>query len=302
MNMDGIRLAVVAQALSTDPRQAARAARMMGVGGLQFDGALSGLDLTQLAASGRREFRHVVSSQDQTIASLRGDAGTRGFSVGADVDHAIARISKLMEAAVGLGAPLVCVDLGPLPAAPNLAPQKPKVDPAMAGLIILPASASAPPAAPEPPAPPPDPAFLSQVNAALDELGRRADRYSCVVAFRSELASLASLKQAVTSVNCPWFGIDLDPVAVARDRWDLDETFSQFEPLIRHVRGRDAIVGTENRTKPAAIGGGNVHWDQLLGNLRESNYHGWITIDPLELNDRMAGADAGIQYLKKLLG
>ena len=304
MKVDGIRLAVVAQALSADPRQAARASRLMGVEGLQFDGVSSGLDLTQLSASGRREFRHILSSQDQAIASLRGDAGTRGFSVGADVDQAIARISKLMEAAAGLNTPLVCVDLGPLPAAPNVAPPKPKVDPAMAGLIILPESASnshAPSSASEPPAPPPDPAFVSQVNAALDELGRRADRYSCVVAFRSELASLASLKQAVTSVNCPWFGIDLDPVAVARDRWDLDATFSQFGPLIRHVRGRDAIVGAENRTKPAPIGGGSVNWEQVLGNLHESNYRGWITVDPLELNDRTAGADAGIHQLKKLL-
>ncbi len=122
MKADAIRLAVVGQALSNDPRQAARAARFIGVEGLQFDGISSALDLTNLSASGRREFRHVLSSQDQAIASLRGDAGTRGFSVGADVDRTIARISKLMEAASGLGAPLVCVDLGPLPAAPQVAP------------------------------------------------------------------------------------------------------------------------------------------------------------------------------------
>jgi sugar phosphate isomerase/epimerase len=302
MNLDGIRLAVVAQALSSDPRQAARAARLAGFEGLQFDGVSSSLDLTSLSASGRREFRHVISSQDRAIASLRGDAGVRGFSPGADVDQAIARIGKLMEAAAGLGTPLVCVDLGPLPAATQVAPPKPKVDPAMAGLILLPETSSRPPAAPEPATPPPDPAFVSQVNAAMDELGRRADKFSCVVAFRSELASLASLKQALTSVNCPWFGIDLDPVAVARDRWDLDEMFSQVGPLVRHVRGRDAIVGAENRTKPVVLGRGNVAWEQLLGNLHESNYRGWVTVDPLELSDRLAGAEGGAGYLKSLMG
>jgi len=292
---------VVAQALSADPRQAARAARVMEVEGLQIVGVSSGLDLTTLSASGRREFRHVVSSQDRQIASLRGDAGTRGFSVGADVDRAIARISKLMESAAGMGTPLVCVDLGPLPPAPQVAPAKPKVDPAMAGLIILPESAAVP--STPPPAPvPADPAFVSQVNAALDELGRRADRYSCVVAFRSELSSLASLKQAVLSVNCPWFGIDLDPVAVARDRWDLDETFSELGPFVRHVRGRDAIVGAEHRTKPAAVGAGNVEWERVVGNLNEVNYRGWIAVDPLELNDRGAGAEVGVGYLRKMVG
>jgi|SRR5579859_2757146 len=301
MTLQGIQLAVVAQALSTDPRQAARAARMMGADGLQFDGVSSAFDLTQLSASGLREFRHVLSSQNQSIASLRGDAGTRGFSIGADVDHAIARISNLMEAAAGLGAPLVCIDLGPLPAVLQVAPPKPKVDPAMAGLIILPESASAPPAAPEPTVPPPDPKFVSQMNAALDELGRRADRYSCIIAFRSELASLASLKRAVTSVNCPWFGIDLDPVVLARDRWNLDETFSHLGPLVRHVRGRDAIIGAENRTKPAAIGAGNVQWEHVIANLNESTYRGWITVDPLELNDRTSGAEVGVQFLRMLL-
>jgi sugar phosphate isomerase/epimerase len=273
----------------------------MGAQGIQFDGVSSGLDLTHLSASGRREFRQIMSSQDQAIASLRGDVGARGFSVGSDVDHAIARISKMMEAAAELRAPLVCVDLGALPAAPQVAPPKPKVDPAMAGLIILPETASVPPTAPEPAVPPPDPALVSLVNAALDELGRRADRFSCVVAFRSELASLASLKLAVTSVNCPWFGIDLDPVAVARDRWDLDETFSQFGPLVRHVRGRDAIVGAENRTTPTVIGRGNLNWEQLLGNLHESNYRGWIAVDPLELTDRTEAAVAGVAYLRSLL-
>ena len=47
---------------------------------------------------------------------------------------------KTMEAAAGLQAPLVCTDLGPLPAPP--AGRKPvkKVTPEMAGLILLPES------------------------------------------------------------------------------------------------------------------------------------------------------------------
>jgi len=124
-----------------------------------------------------------------------------------------------------------------------------------------------------------DAAFVSQLNAAMDEVGRYADRYSCVVAFRSELASLASLKQAVIGVRCPWYGVDLDPVAVARDRWALDEVFSELGQLVRHVRGRDAIIGAERRTKPSRIGEGSVEWVDLLANLDASGYRGWLTID-----------------------
>ena len=120
MKLDGIQLAVVAQALSTDPRQAARAARSMGVSGLQFEGVSSAMDLTQLSAAAGGSSATWCRRRTRR-SPLRGDAGTRGLSIGGDVDQAISRISKLMEAAAGLGSPLVCIDLGPLPTAPKVA-------------------------------------------------------------------------------------------------------------------------------------------------------------------------------------
>lgn len=293
-----MRIGVVGQALSSDPREAALAARRTGFEGLQFEGAGTSVDIVGLSASGRREFRRVLSSQDQALVGLRADVGPRGFGPGADVDFAIARVSKLMEAAAGLAAPLLCVDLGPLPTVVEVEPPRPKVDPATAGIILLPDPASKTPPAAEEKSPPPDPAFVSQVHAALDELGRRADRYSCVLAFRSELSSLASLRAAVSSVNCPWFGVDLDPVAAVRDAWDLDEIFSRLGPLVRHVRGREAVVGAQHRTQPARIGHGSVDWQSLLANLDSAGFHGWVTLDPAELTDRAAGAAAGLAYLR----
>ena len=159
----------------------------------------------------------------------------------------------------------------------------------MAGLILLPDTAAAiviGRIATAMAAPPVDPAFVSQVDAALLDLGQRADRYSVTLAFRSDLSSFASLDRALRRADCPWFGVDLDPVAILRDEWDADEVFSALGPLIRHVRGRDAVAGTEHRTRPAIIGQGNTDWPALLARLDESGYHGWITIDPTELPDR----------------
>ena len=295
-----LQLGVVAAALSPDPREAVGLSRQLGFAGLQFDGRSSSLDLAQLSASGRREFRRILASQNQQLIGLRTDAGPSGFTPGADVDRALAHVERLMEAAAGLNAPLVCLDLGPLPTAPQTVSLRPQVTPAMAGLILLPEATSAKPIAPEPAPPPSDPAMLAQVAAAMDELGRRADRFSVMLAFRSDLASLASLKQAVASVNCPWFGIDLDPVAILRDPWDMDETFSQLGPLIRHVRGRDALLGADRRTKPTMIGQGKVDWPALLHNLDQSAYRSWITVDPVELPDRRTAASAGGAYLSRL--
>jgi len=272
----------------------------MGFAGLQFDASSGLLDLTGLSASGRREFRNVLSSHDQQLAGLRYDLGARGFGPGADVDQRLSRLGTTMEVAAGLSAPLICVELGPLPTAPPRPRPQSQLTQQQAGLILVPEPAAPVPAAPAEPATPPDPAFVAQVNAALIELGRLADRYSVVLAFRSELASFASLEQALRQANCPWFGVDLDPVAVLRDEWELDEIFSRLGPLVRHVRGRDAAAGPNHRTKSVVVGQGSVPWEALLSNLDDAAYHGWLTVDPIDLADRPKAASTALSVFTRI--
>jgi sugar phosphate isomerase/epimerase len=303
---DTVKLGVVASAFSADPRVAPGLARTAGFRGLQFDARSNAVDIAELSGTGRREFRHVLSARNQELVGLRHDVGPKGLGPGADVDRELARLARVMEAATGLGSPLVCVDVGPLPeplAAPE--PEKPKVTKEMAGLILLPGAddvrAAKPQAAGRPAAVrAPDPAFVSQVGAALVELGRMADRTSTVIAFRSELSSLSALERALRAADCPWFGVDLDPAAVLADPWDLDEVFARLGSLVRHARGRDAVGGTGARTKPAVIGRGDTDWAHLLSNLNGADYAGWITVDPGELPDRQAAAAEAVRYLNAL--
>ena len=296
------QFAVVAAAFSTDPREAARLSRANGFAGLAFDAFSPALDLTELSQSGRREFRHVLSGNDQQLVGLRVDVGAKGFGPGADVDRLLARFENVMDAAKGLGAPLVCVETGPLPEPAVVAKPKPRVDPAQAGVIIIPTLSA--PEQQEPqesrPAPAPDAALLAHVDSALTELCNRADRIGVTLALRSELSSFAALDRAMSATRCPWFGLDLDPVAMLRDAWTADEIFSRFGSLVRHVRARDATAGSDRRTRPATIGQGSTNWGELLSNLDSAGYGGWLTIDPLELADRVAGATAGANHLRKL--
>src|SRR4051812_31902838 len=160
----GLKIGVVAAALSTDPREAVARARQLGFAGVEFDAYTPQVSLPDLSQSGRREFRHVISSQDQELTGLRADLGNKGLGPGADIDRAIARLDRAMEAAAGLASPLVCVDLGPLPEPARAAVARPKVDPAAAGLIIIPTAAELQAVGPAEPEVKADPAFESSVD------------------------------------------------------------------------------------------------------------------------------------------
>jgi sugar phosphate isomerase/epimerase len=136
------------------------------------------------------------------------------------------------------------------------------------------------------------------MDAALSELARRADRHGVTIAFHSDLAAFAALDRALKIAACPWFGLDLDPVAILKDGWSQDEIFSHLGGLIRHVRARDALAGPDHRTKPAVIGTGSVNWPRLLSDLDAAGYHGWITLDPVELPNRRAAATTGAAALR----
>ena len=256
------RPAVVAAVLSEDFRAAAKLARQAGFAAIQMGPRLGGLDLLSLSQSGKRELRSILRAEALELVGLRLDLGGKGLGPGADVDAALDGIEKLLATAAGLQCPLVCVDLGAVPT---------------------------------------ETAAAAVLDSALAELGRRADRHGVVVAFRSELAGFAAIDRAMKSAACPWFGVDLDPVAILIDEWSADEIFSRLGGLIRHVRGRDAIAGADRRTKPAAVGSGSVDWRRLLGDLEGAGYRGWITIDPIDLPNRSAAAKAGLAALRSAL-
>src|ERR1019366_9155650 len=297
------KFAVVASALGADLRQAPTRALKAGFPGLLFDRFSSELNVADLSATGRREFRHVLSSQDRELVGFRVDLGAKGFGPGGDVDQLLWQLEKILESTAGLTAPLLCIELGPLPEPAKENKPRAKITTDQAGLILLPTFAAAPaPDVTDLNSVPStvDPVFIAQVDGALAELGIFADRYNVTVAFRCELASFAALERALAAARCPWFGIDLDPVAILRDAWEMRELFSRMGPLVRHVRAHDALTGADRRTKPMVIGKGNVEWEQLFSDLEAADYHGWITVDPMELPDRLAAAGAGLKHLNNL--
>jgi sugar phosphate isomerase/epimerase len=297
--MASLNVSVVSQALSADIRQAIASAAQLGFAGVQCDAFSPSFRLVDLSITGQREFQRLLANQSQRLVGLRMELGPQGLMSGADIDHLLDQVDQAMHITRSLAAELLCIDLGRLPAAVESVPKPQKyISPVEAGLILIPQ----PVVVEEPPpaeSPKSDPA-AAQFDAALSELGSRADRYSTTVAFRSDLASLASLEQALQRVRCPWFAIDLDPVSILQEGRPIDEIFSRLGPWIRHIRCRDGIKGSGNRTQTAPLGRGDTDWNQLLHALDEMDYRGWLTVDPVGLPSSEAAAIAALQFLRRL--
>lgn len=302
------RIGVVAEALSGDPRDAVRHARVAGIDGLLFAARSGAVDLTTLSASGQREFRQALSSQQRAIVGLRYEPGAKGFSPGADVDRELHRLARTLEAARGLQAPLVCIDVGPLPRAEveqkEIGPSN--VSAEMAGLILIPSAADVAKAQAAKPRESgeqrtsADEVFETQLDAVMIELGQIADRMGVMLAMRSGLASMASLERMLKRAACPWFAVDLDPVHLFGEDLPADQVFDRIGSLVRHVRVRDALRGAGQRTSPTAVGRGNVDWGEIASLLDDAGYSGWMTIDPLDLPDRASAIVAALKLLRAI--
>ncbi len=292
---------IFAPCLGTDLRSIVPQARQAGFDGIQLDAAGQEPKLADLSTTGRKEVRRFLASQNLSLISVRIDP-LDNLGIKGDADKALDRIDKYLNVAADLGVPVVSIDLGRLPPAQRVIKPKPKVTPAMAGLLILPEStATEEPESPEIVPTKVDPMLISHWQQVLAHLGEIADRYGTMIALSSTLSSIAALESAMKMVDCPWFGVELDCAALLRDQWTSDEFFDNLGSYVRHIRARDAVVGEDKRSKPTPIGHGDTQWRNLLTHLDEAGYQGAITIDTHELTNPAAAAKNGLTQIKSIL-
>lgn len=292
------RLAIRVASLGQSLRACFPMARAMGYRGVQLDAIASSLDLSELSSSGARELRHLVTREELSLASMWLQLPPESLMVQSRLDRTLWELDRAMRAAATLGAEGLCVGLGRLPAVRAAKAGRREISPQQAGLILIPEPT--PPQQDDAQDQAEDDGAWNALEQVVREIAHSADRYGVMLAFESELSSLASLQRLLELSSCPWFGWNLDPVSVLRDAWDLEKALDVLGHCLRHVRGRDAVRGNAGRTQPAAIGAGGTDWRQLLGLLDAGAFHGWITVDSIDLPDRSGQARAAAERLGSL--
>ena len=158
--------------------------------------------------------------------------------------------AQLCESTTAISAGICCVDLGRLPGVR----QEPPARPASAlswGLIIIPEPSAAEPA--EPPVDPKELAGLGWHRQHHARGGRHGGSNGHPARLLQRTLKLCVSIAAARGSTLPLFGVDLDPVSILRDRWDLEHILDVIGESVRHVRGRDAIRGSSGRPSPRPL-------------------------------------------------
>jgi sugar phosphate isomerase/epimerase len=125
---------------------------------------------------------------------------------------------------------------------------------------------------------------LVQVMLAIEPLGPKETNF---------LNTAAEVRAFIRRFESRWIGVNLDVKAMASEEEPMPSIIEATAPLLRHFHANDP-----NRKGP---GMGDAAFEPVLRALADVHYHGWISVEPLDLAD---GAEKtardSLQYLTSI--
>ena len=256
--MDTSRISVPAALLSRDLRRSFRAARDLGVRGVELD-ARHALDPAQVSRTGLRQIRKWLGDEGVVVSAI--SFRTRGGY--ADTERLEGRIAATKDAlrlAHDLGTNLVLNHVGEIPADAT-GPQWRLLVDVLTDLA----------------------AFGEQVGATL-----------CAEAGRAAPADLARLLAALPDGG---LACDLVTGALVVHGHDPAAAVETLGHHVASVHATDAVAGAfAGHGRAVVLGTGQVDFPSVFAALEERGYRGWIGLEPVdERNGRAELAEAVAQ-------
>jgi sugar phosphate isomerase/epimerase len=259
--METSRLSVPAASLATDLRKSLRAARDLGVGGIELD-ARSGLDPAQLTQTGLRQIRKWLGDEGLVAAAIA--FPTRGGYADRDrLEGRIAATKAALKLAFDLGASVVLNHIGEIPASDN-----------------------------------PDWRLLVDVLTDIGQFSQHVGATLCAEAGRAAPADLARLIKALPegSLTC-----DIVTGALVVHGHDPAQAVEQLSGHVASLHATDAVAGAfAGRGRAVVLGTGQVELPQVLAALEERNYQGWIGLEPVEARDARDELADAVDFMRAL--
>lgn len=262
--MHRIRIGICLGSLGLPLRRGLRAAERLGVAGVQLDAA-GDLAPNNLSQTGRQELRHLLRSCNLQTTAV-GCPLRQGLAVVENQDARIDHVRKVLTLSCDLGARLVVLQAGRVPADP---------------------------ASPE----------AHRLGEALLALGQYGDRIGATLALETGLEAGASLAEFLRRFDTGSLRVNLDPANLVMNGLDPYRSTRDLAGLIAHVHAKDARSATASRAaQEVPLGHGDLDWIRFVSLLEEAEYRGWMVIERDSGEDRLTDVSAGVGFLRRLVG
>ena len=259
--MIGVRIAVQTKCLAQPLRQALHTAGGLGCEGVQID-LRSELPATEISDTALRQLRKVLDDLNLRVGSVAFPT-RRGYADQQDLERRLEATIAAMSTASRLQSRVMVLNLGDIP--------------------------------------PVDDSRRSTLLEAATSLAAHGNRLGVQLAAQCFSGSPTELSELIAGLSDGAIGVDLSPADLIHSGQHPADFAAALGPHIAHVFANDAVRGLGRGTAlDVELGRGSADLPELLGQLEEYDYRGWITVE--RRNSQRPGEDVAnaVQFLRSL--
>lgn len=256
--MPAVRQAVATRCFGKPIRRSIEQAARMGAAGVQLD-IRHEVHARDLSGTGKRQFLHTLGQFNLSVAATFLPT-RRAIYEKEHLDQRISAISAGMQFTRDLGADVLVVSAGPMPAE--------------------------------------DSQEFQTLVEVLTELAAHGNHVGTTLCLRSGSTDPAVLRSLIEKIETGPLGVDFDPVASVQAGRSAIEDFTTLHQVVRHFRATDCVLAANNSYVEVAVGRGQIPWMELVVMLDEAKFSGWMTVERNDGGARTSDISAGLQFLK----
>ena len=144
-------------------------------------------------------------------------------------------------------------------------------------------------------------AEFSLLCEILNDLAQHGNHVGCVLNLQLATYDLRVIKRLLAEVQSGPLSIVFDPATAVMTGANVTDIYRDLYQHVGYVRARDAIRDVDGAGVEVGVGEGVVDWVQLLPNLVEADYNGWICVERTGGDTRAEDVRRGVSDLKTLI-
>lgn len=258
----GVKIGIQIRSLRQPVRHALTTAARLGAAGVEFD-ARTELRPSEISQTGLRELQKLLDDRNLRVSAIAYPT-RRGYDVAEDLDRRVLGTQDAMRFAATLGCVVVIIRVGRVPT--DLDTQ----------------------------------AFNREVEA-LTALSFFGERIGVRLAIQTADASPLELSRLIKALPPGSTGIDLHPTGLILGGHSPQEAVEILGPHVLHVHACDAVRDVSTQTAvEVELGRGAADFPDLLGQLTEFDYRGWVTIERRDSANPIAEIGNAVEFLRSL--